>query len=150
MIGTTYSCVCANKKTWIKANKWFETNFVFCKTAVVVVSVDWGSICKLLSVDNSSIGRVGLDDAPVIAYANAAFVTLFWRRRWLCLNNLLLFCFCVFVWTCLCLRVWKDRVGLEWWNGRLVCQSRWAVKLEFVFYCRAGWQQYVCVERIVK
>lgn len=115
-----------------RVNDQFETNFVFCETAVAVARVDCGSICKLLSVDNSSSGRVGLDDAPVIAYANAAFVTLFWRRRRLCVSiSVLCVCFCrmCFVWVCVCV--------LEWWgvSGR----SHWAVVLELiVFYCCTG------------
>lgn len=116
-----------------RVNDQFETNFVFCETAVAVARVDCGSICKLLSVDNSSSGRVGLDDAPVIAYANAAFVTLFWRRRRLCVS---IFSFvCVFLSNVF-------RVGvcvLEWWgvSGR----SHWAVVWELiVFYCCTGSQ----------
>lgn len=116
-------CACAFG-LWVRAMVWerqwdtvkliFVTNFVLCKTAVAVVRVDCGSTCKLLSVDNSSSGRVGLDDVPAIAYANAAFVTLFWRRRWrrLRLNNFHVFsnnscvfryvsvCVCVFMFGC--------------------------------------------------
>lgn len=86
-----------------------------------MVRVDCGSICKLLSVDNSSSGRVGLDDAPVIAYANAAFVTLFWRRRRLCLNIYL--CVNMFF-VCVCARgcvVFGVSVGryVGGWVGRI-------------------------------
>lgn len=86
-----------------------------------MVRVDCGSICKLLSVDNSSSGRVGLDDAPVIAYANAAFVTLFWRRRRLCFN--IYFCVNMF----LCVRTYGCVVF-----GVSVGRSHWIVILELV------------------
>lgn len=80
-----------------------------------MVRVDCGSICKLLSVDNSSSGRVGLDDAPAIAYANAAFVTLFWRRRRLCLN---IYFLCKHVFVCVrCARVDVLCSGCRWVGG---------------------------------
>lgn len=56
-----------------------ETNFVLCITAVVVD----GNICELLCADNSSSGRLAFDGSP-IAYAKAAFETLFLR---LCCGN---------------------------------------------------------------
>lgn len=145
-------CACAFG-LWVRAMVWerqwdtvkliFVTNFVLCKTAVAVVRVDCGSTCKLLSVDNSSSGRVGLDDVPAIAYANAAFVTLFWRRRWrrLRLNNFHVFrtiCVCFVVWVCVyeCLYVWICR---GWHIGQCVIGFWFCLFFGRVLVLYTGW-----------